>query len=446
MLLRSSSSNIKAEARQNTRQHKEARAIDKKQIQADIVVVGGGVSGVIAACAAASHGASVALIEKEIYLGGISVGALMGQFVGCGLDSIPCFSGISKDIVDELFKKEAAAYYEMPARTRSGNILLLRYNVETLGQILESMVQEAHVKVFFSTQFLEASEDGHGCHLTAVGINTVYDFECSYIVDATGSAAVAYAMGADTRILPVEDRMPSALIFKVGNVDVEKLKQFDWVKVRKPWFDEGILPAEHLALATVPNSNEVLINATNYCPFDEESSEDVTRVVMILEQQIQRLFPIFKERVPGMENAYITAIARKLGVREARRIVGDYVFTADELLGESAFDDAVAVGAWPVDRNMPDGSNVWTETKKPYQIPFRALIPTKTTRLIIAGRSISTDDTVYSATRVIPCTMGIGQAAGEAVGIAWKTNTLIPALDGKKISSYLKEHGIKLNW
>ena len=130
-----------------------------------------------------------------------------------------------------------------------------------------------------------------------------------------------------------------------------------------------------------------------------------------------------------MENAYITAIARKLGVREARRIVGDYVFTADELLGESAFDDAVAVGELPVDRNMPDGSNVWTETKKPYQIPFRALIPTKTTRLIIAGRSISTDDTVYSATRVIPCTMGIGQAAGEAVGIAWKTNTLIPALD-----------------
>ncbi len=294
--------------------------------KSDVLVVGGGVSGVIASISAARNGFSVILIEKEVYLGGIAVGAMIGQFVGCGLDDTPTFCGIPKEIVDTMLNSGNAHWYRMPARTREGNILLLEYNVDVLGKLLEDMVREAGVRVFYNTQLLEAEETAEKCRITALGVNSILEFECAYAIDATGTAALVDRIGFPTKILPVEDRMPSGLMFRMNNVDLKQFRTFNWVKVRKPWFKEGILPAEHLAISVVPKTNDVIVNATNYCPFNEESPEDIAKVEMILQDQIKQMVPIFKEKIPGFQNASLTAIAKKVGVREARRIVGDYIF------------------------------------------------------------------------------------------------------------------------
>ncbi len=294
--------------------------------KSDVLVVGGGVSGVIASISAARNGFSVILIEKEVYLGGIAVGAMIGQFVGCGLDDTPTFCGIPKEIVDTMLNSGNAHWYRMPARTREGNILLLEYNVDVLGKLLEDMVREAGVRVFYNTQLLEAEETAEKCRITTLGVNSILEFECAYAIDATGTAALVDRIGFPTKILPVEDRMPSGLMFRMNNVDLKQFRTFNWVKVRKPWFKEGILPAEHLAISVVPKTNDVIVNATNYCPFNEESPEDIAKVEMILQDQIKQMVPIFKEKIPGFQNASLTAIAKKVGVREARRIVGDYIF------------------------------------------------------------------------------------------------------------------------
>lgn len=418
----------------------------REVFESDVLVVGGGVSGVVAAVTAARNGASVILFEREVYLGGIAVGAMMGQFVGCGLDDVSTFCGIPKEIVDTMLRTGNAKWYPMPARTRDGNILLLHYNVDFLGKLLEDMIRDAGVRVFYNTQLLEAKEEELGCVVTALGVNSYLEFQCSYAIDATGTAALVDRMGFPTRILPVEKRMPSGLMFRMSNICLEEFNDFNWVKVRKPWFSEGILPAEHLAISVVPNTNDVIVNATNYCPFDEESPEDVARVEMELQTQIQRMVPIFKEKIPGFQNASLTAIAKKVGVREARRIVGDYVLSVDEILQETKFEDVIGVGAWPVDRNLPDGSNIWTETRKPYQIPFRVMLPGGSRRVLTAGRSFSVDDDCYSATRVIPTTMAVGQAAGFTAALAMKMGVTVNQIDGKKVSEALKACGNRFDW
>lgn len=414
--------------------------------KADVLVIGGGVSGVIASVCAAEKGASVILLEKESYLGGISVGSMMGQFVGCGLNSVPMFGGKSKELIDSLFEENAAIYHEMPMRTKKGNILLLRYNVEVLCRKLEEMAVAAGVRIFYNSQVVSTIEQKESCYVEAIGINSKLYFESSYMIDATGCAAVVNLAGFPTINPPVAKRMPSALIFKVGGADIEKVNQFDWVKVRKEWFKSGILPSEHLALAPVPNTNEVIINATNISPVDEESTEDVTRAIIALQKQIQDMFPFFKENIPGLEHSYITSIGRMLGVRETRRILGEEILTTDDIMNGRTYNDAIAIGAWPIDRNLPDGGNLWIETDKPYQIPYGVLIPKGSERILVAGRSISTDDDTYSATRVIPTTMTIGEAVGEAAGLALKTKTTFNKLDVQELSKILKNKGIKLDW
>src|SRR5699024_1297560 len=126
--------------------------------------------------------------------------------------------------------------------------------------------------------------------------------------------------------------------------------------------------------------------------------------------------------VPGFENAYFTKTAPFLGIRETRRIVGEYVMNRDDILNRRRFEDAVAVGSYPIDIHHPEDGDCTLEWSGDcYDIPYRSLIPKNVDNLIVAGRSISTTHEALSSIRVMSHCMAMGEAAGRAAKISVRT-------------------------
>jgi hypothetical protein len=135
------------------------------------------------------------------------------------------------------------------------------------------------------------------------------------------------------------------------------------------------------------------------------------------------LVTFLKKDVPGFENAYLQMTAPQIGVRESRRVVGEYMLTADDCLTARKFPDSITRGSYCVDIHNPTGSGTTIKQIPPgdwYEIPYRCLVPLHIRNLLIGARSISATHEAHSAIRVMPIVIGIGQAAGAAAGLSVK--------------------------
>ena len=150
---------------------------------------------------------------------------------------------------------------------------------------------------------------------------------------------------------------------------------------------------------------------------------------------------------PGFANARIAATATQIGVRESRRIVGEYTLTADDVLHARTFDDAVARSAYPIDIHNPAGSGTTTHRLPPgtsYEIPYRCLVPKGVDDLLVAGRCISTTHEALASTRLTPTVMTLGQAAGTAAALSLHAGVTPRALDPAVLREKLVRDGVDL--
>ena len=162
-------------------------------------------------------------------------------------------------------------------------------------------------------------------------------------------------------------------------------------------------------------------------------------------KQIQDIQKYLTSYVPGFENAYFLRAAPFLGIRETRRIVGQYVMTSDDVLNCAHFDDAIAVASYPLDIHHPEGGGcTLTWCGDCYDIPYRSLIPQQVKNLIMAGRCISTTHEAMSAIRVMAPCMAMGEAAGRAAKMAIRTGVSVSEIDVKKLQSELLSTGAYL--
>src|SRR5690606_24755147 len=159
-------------------------------------------------------------------------------------------------------------------------------------------------------------------------------------------------------------------------------------------------------------------------------------------EEIQRYLTAF---VPGFEEARFTKMAPFLGVRETRRIVGNYVLTAEDLLSQRRFEDAIAVASYPLDIHHPEGGDcTLTWCGDSYDIPYRSLVPQKVKNLLVAGRSISTTHEAMSAIRVMAPCMAMGEAAGRAAKLAVKHQVTPGDINVEELRAELLKHGAYL--
>jgi FAD-dependent oxidoreductase family protein len=207
------------------------------------------------------------------------------------------------------------------------------------------------------------------------------------------------------------------------------------------------VPRELVSFFASPYADEVTVNMTRVVNVDPLDPDDLTRAEVEARAQVMELFDFFRADVPGFANARIAATATQIGVRESRRIAGEYTLTADDVLHARTFDDAVARSAYPIDIHNPSGSGTTTHrlpAGSSYEIPYRCLVPLLVDDLLVAGRCISTTHEALASTRLTPTVMTLGQAAGTAAALSVADGVTPRALDPVALRARLIADGVDL--
>jgi len=178
------------------------------------------------------------------------------------------------------------------------------------------------------------------------------------------------------------------------------------------------------------------------------SVEDLTYAQIVGRQKIRRLAEFCRRYLPGFGNAYIAQTAPMVGIRETRRIIGEYIFTGEDVERAAKFPDAIARGNYPRDVHQPKGKKGvdYGEPKAGdyYEIPYRSLIPKNVENLLVVGRCISASFEGQSAMRVQGIIRTIGEAAGYAMAISIQDQVSPRQIDVEKVRALLRQSGVAI--
>jgi hypothetical protein len=240
------------------------------------------------------------------------------------------------------------------------------------------------------------------------------------------------------------------LNFRMAGVDPARLPSREEVtRLYLAARDQGRIdcPRNDVLYFTTTRDGEIHFNTTRVTRADGTRAEDLTRAEIESRRQVSQIAAFLKRDVPGFERAYLQMTGTQVGVRETRRIVGEYVLTAEDVLGARKFEDCVARGSYPVDIHDPDGGGTILKHLPPgesYDIPYRCLVPLKIDNLLVAGRPISSTHEAHSSLRVMPIACAVGEAAGTAAALCVRDNVAPRALETGLLQRTLAAQGANL--
>ena len=399
----------------------------------DVVVLGGGPAGIAAATAAARHGARTLLVERYGFLGGMGTAAGVTNF--CGLHAnvhgrvVQVVHGVADDLLARMralgglnephliFGRIHAQAYDTAAFKCAADALLLDAGVELLfhafavgvshrGEALDALLLETksgRVAVRART-FIDCSGDGDLAHFAGVAMEKG---------DASGSL------------------LYPTLMFRVGNVDAARAGEA-WRTIPERMdaaeaTGEFRFPRRGAIVRPQKHAYEWRVNVTQLRGADGSATDGTDAASLSAAElegrrQILDYLRFLRARVPGFEAAYALDIAPQVGIRETRRLVGEYRLTREDVLECASFADAIGVNGWPIENHVA-GDVKWewpAEGSRGYnQLPWRMLVPRSGPRnLLVAGRCASMTHEGQSAARVSGACFVMGEAAGTAAALA----------------------------
>lgn len=441
----------------------------------DVVVLGGGVSGCMAAFAAAKGGASTLLIEKYGFLGGSLTNAGVGPMMTFHAGKRQVVTGLPQEMVDRLCAKNASTGHIEDTTGYASSVT--PFDAEEMKLTLDEMARDYGVDLLFHA-ILTDVEKADGI-IKAIFVQTrggKIRIEGRVFVDATGDAALAFEAKADVRQGRDADGLcqPMTANMKVSGVDIERLKaeiranpdNFNVrdlgsldrsARVSMEGFykeftkakSEGLLSTsrENVLLFESANPGEVIVNTTRVIKLNPVDPWDLSLAECEGRKQAAELIKFFKSSCAGFENAVLISTGVQIGVRESRRVMGEYILTAEDLLSSKHFEDTVALGGYPIDIHNPTGEKTETTHLKPgqfYYIPYRSLIAKGFDNLLVAGRCISATHEAGAAIRVTPIAMAIGQAAGAAAALSAKAEVACRNLEYNALRESLVSLGASI--
>lgn len=422
--------------------HEIARELPVRA-KVDILVVGAGPSGVMAAEAAAGDGKKVMLIENRGFLGGnLTIGLPILSFLD--VNGKQCIKGLAQKFIDILTERGCASPHKRCKNHMSLTIIDSEEVKNVCLEIMQKKGVEVLMYVFVSDTIVE---DGvvKGVIIESKAGREVILAE--RVIDCTGDADVAYRAGVPMTKGDADGGLqPPTLMYNMRGVNIQALRDaivdhhdvFDMDVMPPEQFKEGMfitvglrnqirqatedgfsIPVARTILITGLRPDEIWVNMTRVSGVDSTKPESYTMGEIVARKQIKEINRYLQKYVPGFENAWLDKVAPFLGIRESREIQGEYILTAEDIVKSQRFDDAIAVAGYPVDIHHSVGNDcTMIFAKDNYDIPYRCLLPKNVKNLLVAGRCSSYTHEAMASTRVMSTCMAVGEAAGRAARLS----------------------------
>ena len=438
-----------------------------------VLVCGGGTAGVVAAVAAAQAGADVLVVESLGQLGGTQSAGWVTPMMPNKILTENLTHGINNRVL------QRAAEYDPPPTDKSGD--LLWFNPVTLALVLDDLLAEAGARVLYHTVISDAVvENGRLVGIVIENKAGRQRINAKITIDCTGDADVAFRAGVPCAAGDPEDgrNQPMSLRFALAGVDQERAAEFlaDELGMncyaRPPLFEIGTGEAKNTPLgplictaieggvlaeddlgylqffSMLGRPGELAFNCPRIAGLSATDPWDLSKAQTIGRQKIRRISKFFKTFVRGFENSYIGTIAPMVGIRESRRITGDYTLTEEDYLTEARFPDAVARNSYPIDIHSTKAKGGLVMKHLPpghyHEIPYRCLLPVGIDNLLVAGRCLSATFAAQAAVRIQQNCRALGEAAGLAAALALEGNVTPRQIDTDELRRRLNAQGAQI--
>jgi len=410
----------------------------------DVVVVGGGLSGVAASVAASREGSRVLLVEKTGMLGGAMSNSLVYPFM-------PYWT-TDKETKEKKYLS-GGIFREMLDRQKAQGLNTndMNFSPEYFKFILDDMTSEAKVDVFFHAVLSDVEASGRNIKkISVIAGSEKFDIEADFFIDTTGDGNLFYLAGCDYKLGRTADNLcqPMTTCFRMSGVD-EDLFAAERGNIQKLYEEhqksgEILNPREDILTFSGIGNGIVHFNTTRIVKLNPTDPFDVSKAEKDARAQIFEIVSFLKKVSPAFKNSTIISIASEIGIRESRKLVGEHILTEEELKDCTKFEDGIALGNYDIDIHNPSGSGTSHYYFKPgeyYSIPYRSLLPKEFDNLLVAGRCISATHEAQASVRIMPICTCMGQAAGLAAALAQKTTRNTHSLDTGLLRKSLKENG-----
>lgn len=467
-----------------------------KRFDADVVICGGGCAGFTAGVAAARAGKRTILLEMRESLGGLFTNGYITGAAGC-------IDGLGKEFYARMHEKGDALMkpHQPVIEPEKGKVMM------------EQMLLSAGCRILYGTHVVDCEvENGRITKVIAYCKSGKIEISGKVFIDGTGDADLAFAAGCPTEISSAEYlglNSAATMGFRLSYVNIQKYQEAsrEWAKNHKPEENPNLLIAKEyealkngdireiltggfiifdIPVGHDPTCTDVTLDATHTFDTHGDDVVDLTRQIVDQHNKVLEFVAFMKKYLPGYENAVLSAFAPMNGVRDSRRIVGEYILKAEDLAAARKWDDGIAQFCEPFDTHVPtpgtqtairhihakapiepaicrpmqDGNDkmlhpfvtpdadtyeVRTNPREYAEIPYRSLVALGVDNLMAIGRCYSADFHAICATRIIGTSMSMGQAAGTAAAMAIDAGVPLRELDGAALKQQLIHDGCGLD-
>jgi hypothetical protein len=426
----------------------------------DIVVLGGGPAGIAAAAAAARAGRSTLLIESYGFLGGMGTAAGVTNFCGLHANVHGTIRQVVHGVADDLLgRMRALGGLNEPHSLFGGKIAAQAYDNAAFKVAADDLVLSSGAQLLFHAMVVGVVMNDEG-RIHAALIETKSGRHAvlgKTFVDCSGDGDLAAHAGAPfEKGTSGHDMMYPSTMFRVSGVDPVRAGDAfnEFGRLMEEAEKKGRkFPRKTPIIRPQKNPAEWRANVTQLAnedgsPVDGTDALQLSNAEVQGRRQVVDFFQFLRDTAPGFDKSYILEIAPQVGVRETRRVIGEYQLTDEDVLKCVDFPDTVGVNGWMIEEHVAgDISFRWQDIPRSRgfnQLPYRMLLPQKVDNLLVAGRCASMTHLGQSAARVSGGCFVMGQAAGTAAALAIEANVRPRDLDVRRLQSRLEADGAYL--